>query len=76
MTLSLMHPTNYNLSIRGSRFSEKNGNLENIYGLRVDRSGPVFKVPFAVAKEPEKRWRVGTRKNTCYLIKIYHYDYF
>jgi len=27
--------TNDNLSIRGSRFSPKNGNLENIYGLRV-----------------------------------------
>ncbi len=28
-------PTNDNLSIRGARFSEKNGHLENIYGLRV-----------------------------------------
>ena len=35
MTLSLMHPTNDNLSIRGACFSEKNGHLENIYGLRV-----------------------------------------
>jgi len=35
MTLSLMHPTNDHLSIRGARFSEKNGHLENIYGLRV-----------------------------------------